>query len=701
MYEGRKFMEYDEAKFKRSANRKAFGLWLTINLILTVSYALEVYKQVRTMDYYITFMAFAWVPFIIGIVVLKWRGMDTGWYKRVISFGFGVFYMYVVITTINPLAFAFVFPLSSLLIIYKDRGLILRVGVFNFFLILGVVARDYMNGTDIIENMADYEIMIACVVLTYTSFAMAINHLNKSDGAMLDSVKANLAKVVDTIEKVKGASNAVVDGVTVVRELSDENITSANDVVSSMESLTADNQVLHERTDSSLEMTEKISSQVGHVAELIQEMVTEMDKSVKHAKTSSEQLTDVMQSTNEMAQLSNEVEDILKEFKNEFTMVKEETGTIKQITSQTNLLALNASIEAARAGEAGLGFAVVADEIRNLSEGTQTSSTSIMDALANLEETSDKMTQAITRTLELIEVTLEKIGEVNSSVSSITEESIKLGSNIQIVDDAMRDVEESNRNMVDNMKQVNEVMNLMTERIENADENTKLMRSKYAETSDNVSQIETVVGKLIEELGSGGFMGMKDIRKGMHLVMRVEDEGRVTEYHTTAKEIGETFLVTEAMKGVKASKRATIDIQIIVDNSLYGWKNVKLIALNSGEYRITVDGNPEVLNRRKYKRMPMHNTYTGRMIELPEAFRGKMVNISAGGFAFATEEKAIEDKKGCFVSLTVDNFNLVPKGRLEGTIIRVTKNGNMYYLGCRMNDDSKEINEYVEKNYKE
>ena len=87
-----------------------------------------------------------------------------------------------------------------------------------------------------------------------------------------------------------------------------------------------------------------------------------------------------------------------------FDNVKEETGTIKQITSQTNLLALNASIEAARAGDAGRGFAVVADEIRNLSEGTQTSSTSIMDALSNLEGTSDRMTQAITRTLELIAV---------------------------------------------------------------------------------------------------------------------------------------------------------------------------------------------------------------------------------------------------------------------------------------------------------
>ena len=249
-------MEYDEAKFKRSANKKAMGLWLTINLLLTVTYALEVVKGVRDIPYYITFMAIAWVPFALGLVLLKLKGMATDLYKHIISVGFGIFYLYVVYTTINPLAFAFIFPLSSLLIIYKDRAMIIRCGIANILAVGLVIARDLMSGTDFMDKMADYEIMAACVILNYVSFAMAINHLNLSDGAMLDSVKANLAKVVDTVDKVKTASNAVVDGVTVVRELSDENRMSANDVAASMEQLNTDNVVLHEKTNSSLEMTQ-------------------------------------------------------------------------------------------------------------------------------------------------------------------------------------------------------------------------------------------------------------------------------------------------------------------------------------------------------------------------------------------------------------------------------------------------------------
>ena len=693
-------MEYDEAKFKRSANKKAMGLWLIINLILTVSYALEVVKGVRTMEYYITFMAVAWAPFFIGLAVLKMRGMSTSVYKHIIAVGFGIFYLYVVVTTINPLAFAFVFPIASLLIIYKDRALIIRVGVANLLAMACVVGRDMMNGATFAEKLTDYEIMLACVVLTYVSYAMAINHLHVSDGAMLDSVKANLDKVVDTVDKVKIASNSVVDGVTVVRELSDENMTSANDIVESMDQLTSDNRILHEKTSSSMEMTQKINMQVEHVAELIQEMVTEMEQSVGLAKTSSVQLDEVMTSTNEMAQLSAEVEKILREFKNEFNMVKEETGTIKQITSQTNLLALNASIEAARAGEAGRGFAVVADEIRNLSEGTQTSSTSIMDALANLEDTSGKMTTAISRTLELIATTLEQVEEVNHSVNGIASETVKLGENIQIVDGAMKEVEVSNHNMVENMTQVTEVMDMMTDRISDANANTKLMRSKYQETSDNVSQIENVVGKLIEELGSGGFMGLKDIRAGMHLILEAHAEGKSREFRTVAKEIGDNYIITEAMKGLKVSKAATYDVKIVVDNSMYGWNDVRLHAQADGCCRILIEGNPEVINRRKHPRMVLHNTYTGRMAEIDKAFYGKLDNISAGGFAFATDESAIADKKGCLVNLAVNDFPVVEKGRLEGTIIRITQNGTTYHVGCRMSEDNKEIQEYVARHHK-
>ena len=128
---------------------------------------------------------------------------------------------------------------------------------------------------------------------------------------------------------------------------------------------------------------------------------------------------------------------------------------------------------------------------------------------------------------------------------------------------------------------------------------------------------------------------------------------------------------------------------------------MKLLATGSGELRVTVAGNPEVLNRRKYRRLPMKNTYRAKIADVEKTFQGRMINISAGGFAFTTEEKEIENKIGSFVSVTVDGLDTVEKGKLEGTIIRITKDGNRYHLGCRMHEDSKEIYDYVEKNFRE
>ena len=142
--------------------------------------------------------------------------------------------------------------------------------------------------------------------------------------------------------------------------------------------------------------------QVQNVAALIEKMVNLIQESIEHANLSAEELADVVTTTNTMADLSAHVEQVLENFKQDFDMVKEETGTIEGITFQTNLLALNASIEAARAGAAGKGFAVVADQIQGLSVETKNSSGRIRDALTHLDETSGKMTQSITQTLELI-----------------------------------------------------------------------------------------------------------------------------------------------------------------------------------------------------------------------------------------------------------------------------------------------------------
>ncbi len=517
-----------------------------------------------------------------------------------------------------------------------------------------------------------------------------------------DSVKNDLTQVMKTIENVKGASNEIVDGISVVRELAEENKESAVAVVNSMEDLVAQNSELNLKIESSIEMTEDIHQQVEHVTQLVDKIVDLSEQSVTHAMSSSNELEGAVNATMTMAKLSEDVEVILKDFQNHFEKVKNETGVIESISSKTNLLALNASIEAARAGEQGRGFAVVADEIRSLSMGTKTSSTSIMEALKLLENTSEKMTQSITQMLGLIVNTLETIQLVNKSVEMIADDSRQLGDEIQTVDAAMKQVEESNKNMVENMHHVRHIMDTVTETVVDSEERTTVMVEKYDETARNITKIEGVVGQLVGELGDSGFMNVNDIAAGM----QVEISNRENGQHCTvevAKIFDNTILVESQTKLESVFTKIegrSFDVNVIVRNYTYTWNQVTvgMYSMNRKQYyQLFVEDNPKVMKRRKQARVAMRNACEIEIKEKKLSVKGSMINLSAGGFAFESKESVFANAAGECVYLTISNFPLLNGKPLAGIIVRTTKENGKYMVGCRMLYDSKEIKAYVEK----
>ena len=81
----------------------------------------------------------------------------------------------------------------------------------------------------------------------------------------------------------------------------------------------------------------------------------------------------------------------------------------------------------------------------------------------------------------------------------------------------MKEVERSNKHLVDNMEQVTGIVHDMTDRITYSNDISKRMLSKYDESTSNINEIETVVEALMCELGIGGFMGIEDVMPGMKL----------------------------------------------------------------------------------------------------------------------------------------------------------------------------------------
>lgn len=701
--------EYDESFFRAKANKRAGMTWLALIFIATIYYGIKTKNGEIARGYFIAFTVVGWVTYITGYIVSMIKGKAAKEYKWVLGICYLLFYAVIAWTALDKISYIFILPLLSILILYKDPKFIKMIMWFTLFVLISSniykgVAKGMMDFVASEECALQFAIVLCCFACTN----MAIRHLVESDGALTGSIESELAQVVQTVEQVKDASNSIVDGVTVVRELADENKQGANNVVKDMGTLAKNNGILNDKTVSSIEMTKVIDTQVKDVSDLMEEFSKLIEKSVEHADLSADELTEVVEITNRMSALSSKIETILETFKKEFENVKQETSTIEGITSQTNLLALNASIEAARAGEAGKGFAVVADQIRSLSSGTQDSSNSIMEALSHLEATSDEMLQSITETVELIQLNIEKVSTVNKSVSDITSDATSLGDNIKVVDSAVKQVENSNETLTANMNQVGEIMQIMTESINNAEQTTKTMLSKYEASAKSATDIESVVGELMEELGIGGFMNVSDIKSGMKFRMVIEDQTNAKEEYT-----GEVVDRKDNNVYININNRAAFDdkrrnlkcsFNAVVDNVLYCWNGIAIHNVKAGEkgqFKLTIDTNPQVYNRRKYPRMPLDNKCTISVDGTDITYYGHMVNISANGFAFSVNDSSFENMKGKNIVIEIDNFDVIKDKEIQGCIIRCSNDEGNYIVGCRMPEDSNEIKDYVNKNYSE
>jgi methyl-accepting chemotaxis protein len=693
-------MDYNENEFKAKANIKARRIWLVFALLLSANYGSDVSQGGYPSTNYIIFLILCWVPFFAGDLLLRIRGKADDRYRYALVIGYGIFYTFLICTTDSPIAFTYILPVVSLLVLYKDQKFMVGCAIANIAsVIVSVFYHLVVLGQNTATDQKNYQLQVACLLLCYIGYIMSIRHLIESDGALTDSIKADLKRVVTTVEQVKTASNTIMDGITVVRELATENKHGSDIVVDGMNKLTDNNDQLQSRTASSQEMTGDINSQVQNVASMINDMVSLTAESGKHAKTSSVDLESLVQTAGTMADLSNEVEHILDAFKTEFETVKQETGTIDSISSQTNLLALNASIEAARAGEAGKGFSVVAEQIRKLSTETKDSSGQISEALSRLDEISGKMTSSIEETLKLIQATLEKVTQTGENVNKITQDSSLLGEHIQTIDSAMKEVESSNRQLVENMEQVSSIVETMTTCISDSDETSKRMLSKYEESASNINNIENVIQELMCELGIGGFMGLDDIHAGMKAKVILPKHLERMEYHGEVRSVAENSISLILSDDPQLNGSETCKVQVTVDNVLYCWDQAQIqadTASGSHAYALQLSTRPEIKNRRKYPRADVSNPCTITLKDSDTTFSGQLDNISANGFAFLIRDPFFMDHKHADVAIDIQNFALSDQSHLEGHVIRCSDDEGVYIVGCQMPEDNYAIRNYVD-----
>lgn len=156
-------MKYDESVFKEKANRRARRIWIIFAALLSANYGADVANHLRGTSYYLIFLILCWLPILTGEILLRVKGFDTDQYKFNLVIGYGIFYTFVLCTTESPIAFTYILPVTSLLVLYKSVKFMVSCGIVNSLIIIGSAAYRISLGFNSATNMKDYQLEVACL----------------------------------------------------------------------------------------------------------------------------------------------------------------------------------------------------------------------------------------------------------------------------------------------------------------------------------------------------------------------------------------------------------------------------------------------------------------------------------------------------------------------------------------------------------
>ena len=194
----------------------------------------------------------------------------------------------------------------------------------------------------------------------------AVNDLN----SRLRDIVKTIKNGVDVVAK---SSNDINEIAIVVANGSNSQASSAEEVSSAIEEMTAN---IQNNTDNA-QVTQKISVKAS---EGIRQLMNKEEESIEYIKA-----------------ISNRI------------------SIVNDIANQINILALNASVEAARAGEHGRGFAVVASEVRKLAESSKSAAIQITELTSQAVELSSSTHDFMKQLVPEVERTSVLVAEISAS----------------------------------------------------------------------------------------------------------------------------------------------------------------------------------------------------------------------------------------------------------------------------------------------
>ncbi|QDL96721.1 chemotaxis protein [Rhodopseudomonas palustris] len=251
---------------------------------------------------------------------------------------------------------------------------------------------------------------------------------------------------------------------------------------------------IDQRSQALASASEEMVTSIGQIRTTAQTAASEaadMRVSAQHGLTTASTAASAMSRVSATAELAAEK---ITELSAASDAIGSIVSSIDAIARQTNLLALNATIEAARAGEAGRGFAVVATEVKGLSQQTSSATVDIRSRIDRLRE---------------------DIATIVAAMADCTSAAVESRDVVNSLGEAMTGVSERVGGVTEGMAEIATILNQQSQAsseiasgISTIAEQTEKCVLQVGHISDQLDQVQSLVGGELEELSRMSFDGL-------------------------------------------------------------------------------------------------------------------------------------------------------------------------------------------------
>ncbi len=394
----------------------------------------------------------------VAVELVLWRkNHETPVIKHLAATGFGIFYLFILITATNSMVFVFVIPMILVASLYNDVRYSLLINTITVLENVGIVIAGANTGKFGYagRDCAVIQIVIMILITLYSFFAartltknmnqkiekvteaqnkteLVLNDISHLSSKMKTEIKAIYAQ----LEKLNEASK-------ITKEAMQEVSTGATDTAEAVQ-----NQILQ---------TESIQNKVDMVNKAANRIAENMQKTLIVLKNGNRDVDLLVRKVDVSVQNGADVAKKLETLNKYIEEMNSIVELISGITSQTGLLALNASIEAARAGESGKGFAVVATEISKMATQTDEATLHITELIHNISSSISEVVGVIYQMISGINEEKQTTVNTADSFNSIQTNTFSIRDSIETLTSSIVELKEANLVIVDSIQTISAI----------------------------------------------------------------------------------------------------------------------------------------------------------------------------------------------------------------------------------------------------